>query len=48
MSMPTQEEQLRRFGPVEDPVIEARRQRILDFLLETSPRRSSSSSWKVG
>jgi hypothetical protein len=39
MSMPTQEELLWRFGPVEDPVIEARRQRILDFLLETSPQK---------
>jgi hypothetical protein len=34
-----QEELLRRFGPVEDPEIEARRQRILDFLLETSPQK---------
>jgi hypothetical protein len=39
MSMPTHEELLRRFGPVEDPVIEARRQHILDFLLETSPQK---------
>ena len=39
MSMPTQEELLRRFGPVDDPAIEARRQRILDFLLETSPQK---------
>src|SRR5215510_9893313 len=39
MSMPTQEELLRRFGPVDDPVIEGRRQRILDFLLETSPQK---------
>jgi len=39
MSMPTQEELLWRFGPVEDPEIEARRQRILDFLLETSPQK---------
>jgi hypothetical protein len=39
MSMPTQEELLWRFGPVEDPVVEARRQRILDFLLETSPQK---------
>jgi hypothetical protein len=39
MSMPTQEELLWRFGPFEDPVIEARRQRILDFLLETSPQK---------
>ena len=39
MSMLTQEELLWRFGPVEDPEIEARRQRILDFLLETSPQK---------
>jgi hypothetical protein len=39
MSMPTQDELLRRFGPVDDPVIEGRRQRILDFLLETSPQK---------
>src|SRR5215510_12629237 len=39
MSMPTQEELLQRFGPVDDPVIEGRRQRILDFLLETSPQK---------
>jgi hypothetical protein len=39
MSMPTQEELLWRFGPVDDPEIEARRQRILDFLLETSPQK---------
>jgi hypothetical protein len=39
MSMLTQEDLLWRFGPVEDPVIEARRQRILDFLLETSPQK---------
>jgi len=39
MSMPTHEELLWRFGPVEDPVIEARRQHILDFLLETSPQK---------
>jgi hypothetical protein len=39
MSMLTQEELLGRFGPVEDPQIEARRQRILDFLLETSPQK---------
>src|SRR5215510_6479536 len=37
MSMPTHEELLWRFGKAEDPVIEARRQRLLDFLLETSP-----------
>jgi hypothetical protein len=39
MSMPTHEELLWRFGPVEDPEIEARRQHILDFLLETSPQK---------
>ena len=39
MAMPTREELLRRFGPVDDPEIEARRQRILDFLLETSPQK---------
>jgi hypothetical protein len=39
MSMLTQEELLGRFGPVDDPQIEARRQRILDFLLETSPQK---------
>ncbi len=37
--MPRHEELLWRFGPVEDPVIEARRQHILDFLLETSPQK---------
>jgi len=39
MSMPTHEELLWRFGPAEDPAIEARRQRLLDFLLETSPQK---------
>jgi hypothetical protein len=39
MSMPMHEELLWRLGPVEDPVIEARRQRALDFLLETSPQK---------
>jgi len=39
MSMLTQEELLWRFGKAEDPVIEARRQRLLDFLLETSPQK---------
>jgi hypothetical protein len=39
MSMPTQEELVRKFGPVDDPEIEGRRQRILDFLLETSPQK---------
>ncbi len=48
MSMPTHEELLWRFGKAEDPAIEARRQRLLDFLLETSPRRSSNFSRKLG
>jgi hypothetical protein len=39
MSMPLQEELLWRFGKAEDPEVEARRQRILDFLLETSPQK---------
>jgi hypothetical protein len=39
MSMLTHEELLWRFGKAEDPVIEARRQRLLDFLLETSPQK---------
>jgi len=39
MSMPTHEELLWRFGKAEDPAIEARRQRLLDFLLETSPEK---------
>jgi hypothetical protein len=38
MSMPTREELLWRFGKVEDPEIEARRQRILEVLLEASPQ----------
>ena len=39
MSTPTQEDLLWKFGKAEDPVVEARRQRILDFLLETSPQK---------
>ena len=39
MSTLTHEELLWRFGKAEDPVIEARRQRLLDFLLETSPQK---------
>jgi len=38
MSMPTREELLRRFPPVDDPEILARRQHILDVLLEASPQ----------
>jgi hypothetical protein len=37
MSIPTTEELLERFGPVDDPRIEARRQLILRALLKTSP-----------
>ncbi len=38
MSLPTREELLRRFGPVDDPEIEERRQYILRVLLESSPQ----------
>jgi hypothetical protein len=38
MSMPTRDELLQRFGPVEDPEIEARRQHILKVLLEQDPK----------
>jgi hypothetical protein len=38
MSMPTREELLRRFSPVDDPEIEARRQHILKVLLEQDPK----------
>jgi hypothetical protein len=38
MSTLAREDLLWRFGKVEDPEIEARRQRILDFLLEASPK----------
>ena len=37
MSMPTRQELLSRFGKVDDPKIEARRQHILEVLLEASP-----------
>jgi flagellar biosynthesis/type III secretory pathway protein FliH len=37
MSTTVSDELLRKFGPVDDPEIEARRQKILRFLLETSP-----------
>jgi hypothetical protein len=36
--MPTQEELLRRLGPSDDPEIEARRQHILQVLLEQDPK----------
>jgi len=46
------QELLLRFGKVDDPEIEARRQHILEALLEASPRRNSSSwsgsCWKIG
>jgi hypothetical protein len=52
MSTPTHEELRWRFGKAEDSVIEARRHRLLDFLLETSPQKSGGGggkvSWKVG
>ena len=38
MSIPTREELLSRFAPVEDPEIEARRQHILKVLLEQDPK----------
>jgi hypothetical protein len=38
MSLPTREELLQRFGKVDDPEIEARRQHILKVLLESSPQ----------
>ena len=38
MSMPTQEELLRRFSRVDDPEIEARRRHILKILLEQDPK----------
>jgi len=38
MSMPTREELLWRFGKVDDPEIEARRQHILEALLDASPQ----------
>jgi flagellar biosynthesis/type III secretory pathway protein FliH len=38
MSMPTRQELLARFAKVDDPEIEARRQQILEALLEASPQ----------
>jgi len=38
VSMPTRQELLSRFGKVDDPEIEARRQHILEVLLEASPQ----------
>src|SRR5512140_2513870 len=38
MSMPTRQELLERFAPVDDPEIEARRQHILKVLLEQDPK----------
>jgi hypothetical protein len=38
MSMPTREELHQRFRQVDDPVIEARRQHLIDVLVEESPQ----------
>jgi hypothetical protein len=38
MTIPSREDLLRKFGKVEDPEIEARRQHILEVLLEASPQ----------
>jgi hypothetical protein len=38
MSMPTRDDLLQRFGPVDDPEIEARRQHILRVLLAQDPK----------
>jgi hypothetical protein len=38
MSMPTRDELLSRLGPVDDPEIEARRQHILQVLVEQDPK----------
>jgi hypothetical protein len=38
MAMPTREELLRRFAPVDDPEIQARRQHILQVLLDQDPK----------
>jgi hypothetical protein len=46
MSMPTREELLRRFVPVDDPEIEARRQHILKVLLEQDPKMRQQLQWE--
>jgi hypothetical protein len=38
MSMPTREELVRRFAPVDDPEIMARRKHILQMLLDMDPQ----------
>jgi hypothetical protein len=38
VSPPTYDELLKRFGPKDDPEVEARRQRILQALLQSSPQ----------
>ena len=48
MSMLTQEELLWRFSKADDPEVEARRQRILDFLLETSPQKKQQQLRQEG
>ena len=47
MSMPTREALLSRFGKVADPEIEARRQHILEVLLEASPHTQQHFGSKV-
>jgi hypothetical protein len=55
MSMPTREELLRRFAPVDDPEIMARRRHILKVLLEQDPKmrqqlidKELSEGWQEG
>jgi hypothetical protein len=38
MSIPTRDDLLRRLGPVDDPEMEARRQHILDTMLDMDPK----------
>jgi len=47
MSMPTREELRSKFGKVDDPEIEARRQQILEVLLEATPQ-TQQKLWRDG